>query len=267
MSGVYYVYLKVHVKGQEGNWARFQLCFPSRYDADEFYRTLQVAQLVNPSSYIEGLVRTSPQFWCYSNSNWHHLVNIQRNGLVNEFRERIITTLLNDGDGGTRGFTIIPNPVTGPDWLDGGCFFIRNRRQPDQYWFVHNNHLHTSESRRDKFCITVSKPATIRGHPQQRQPEGPLVLIREDSVTVSVVLETTASTTVTRDNKYISIENGRDCTSVLVVNHIPYVWKFGELMCRSIGVRWEDERDAYGRELPMPLLKPMTYGADEWELC
>ncbi|KAK1757048.1 hypothetical protein QBC47DRAFT_412390 [Echria macrotheca] len=250
MSGLYYVFVKYLPadKVQATNWGRLMLCFPSRYDADEFYRALQgIPQIV-------GLVRSSAQFWGHSSRGWDQIHLVQSLGLVEGFRNVISTVLLNDGLAGGRAFPLITNPV------------------PSFYWFVHDDHIHTSEDRRTKFCVELAVPTS--GAVQ--------AMIRDDEVMVSVITETTTSAAVMKDGKkYLAVVEGR-----LLLSATRYLWTFRDLVCGRIGVRWEpdpmvvdsdddsvDEEETpfhsrRAQTAPRPLLVYMAgTGGDEWELC
>jgi hypothetical protein len=76
---------------------------------------------------------------------------------------------------------MIPNPVIGPDWISGGRFFIRNRREPSLYWCVRDSTVYASTHERSKFKITVRKGA----HTVQ-----PLVMVRDDEIFIEVLKDT-----------------------------------------------------------------------------
>ncbi|KAK3356813.1 hypothetical protein B0T25DRAFT_603399 [Lasiosphaeria hispida] len=264
MSGIYYVHLKWAPK--DGNhtaaWGRYHLCFPSRYIADEFYRAIQQVKNGNDLVFPE-LVRSSPQFWCHSALTWDVPHTVQALGLVDEFRQVVSTSIINDGLGGGRSFSLILNPVTGPDWLSGGTFFIRNRRQPNLYWFLHREHVHVSDEGRTKFRVDMAKPT------RQQQDLKQLVLIREDEVYVSIVTETTTSFVVRDDKKrYLGLAPNSSAGSPRKVTPVidAHPWTFGNLLCNSVGVIWEPE-EGDGEEMRPHLAHMTEGGADEWELC
>jgi len=205
---------------------------------------------------------------------WDLIHLVQAEGLVDQFRQVISSFIVNDGIGGGRGLDPIPNPVTGPDWVSGGTFFIRNRRQPRLYWFLHTNkhssHFHASEEGRTKFKIELAK--TTR---QQRELEvrGQLVLVRDDLVKVSIVAETTTSSAVLRDKMtYLGVATTSSANGTSVRKLAPvrdeHQWTFGQFLCGSVGVIWEPETAIDGVLENTPVLTYVTKeGADEWELC
>lgn len=168
-------------------------------------------------------------------------------------------------DLGGRQVSPIPNLVNGPDWLDGGYFYIRNRRQPSLYWWVHGMHVHASEKRRTKFRIQLCEP--VHGINNQ----SPVVLVRKDKVQVEVVPETATSTSVMDSRKYLRIpdDSSPNTTSCVMLSSAPYPWTFENLVCKQIGVRWRNEtpQDSDGVGEDLLLVPTGEPGADEWELC
>lgn len=260
MSGLYYVFLKwSSANGNAGaaQWGRYMLCFPSRYDADELFREMQTLPSSNKGDIMFRLLkRHSPQFWVYDSSeSWYSIRNIQTQNQLPGFRDRFSMLLLPgfDSDG---IWPIIANPVTGPDWVSGGSFFIRNRRQNDLYWYVHDDHIHTSNSHRSKFRITKTAPGNI--------DTDPLVLIRDDDVTVQAVKETLSSCITATSSEYVSIDG--DTHRHLVIGATAGGWRFGAFLNKEIGVRWE-VYDEHGPNCHQGFLAHMEDGGgDEWEL-
>ncbi|KAK0716499.1 hypothetical protein B0T21DRAFT_454298 [Apiosordaria backusii] len=253
MSGLYYVLMKwapVDLKSGS-SYGRYMICFPSRYDADEIYREMEkVPNLVGDLS------RLSPQFWVYTGES---LVNQIVAGYFSEHKNLCSIYLLPNADD-IGGPPIIPNPVTGPDWLSDNTFFIRNRRQPNLYWFVHDTHIHTSEQRRTKFRI---KQEISTGKSRQS------VLIRKDKVTVAAVAETVGSAAVLGNGtKYVSIRKLKGKSNCLVLANTPHPWVFQDFIDGQVGVRWgteiEEEKDQGAK--PLVVFMP-DGGGDEWELC
>jgi hypothetical protein len=159
---------------------------------------------------------------------------------VDEFRERISHTLLNDGGG--RNAPLITNLAVGPDWISGGCFFIRNRRQPNLYWWVDGQDIRTSDNKRTKFRIELLEPPAVTNGKQQ-----PLVLVRKDRIKVTVPTETGE----------ICVDSD---TGSLILANTTYPWTFGDLINNNVGVRFE------GDDEPELVLTASGAG-DEWELC
>lgn len=177
----------------------------------------------------------------------------ERNQLP-EFKNTLSILLLHDR--GSREWPMIQNPVHGPDWVSGGDYFIRNRRQPELYWHVHDAHIHTSSHQRTKFHIEKVK---TRG---EREP---VVLIREDMVTIRAIPETVTSWAVANGSTYVSINSDNTQLS-LVKNEV--TWKFGELVNGKVGVRWENEGGARedSTDAKAFLVQMTSGGGDEWEL-
>jgi hypothetical protein len=173
---------------------------------------------------------------------------------------------------GTRGWPVIPNPVTGPDWVSGNSFFIRNRRQADLYWYVHNDHrIHISEHRRTKFLIR----GTEFGDEKK-------VFIRSDPITIEpvsfaekvfpwkpFVLGDLASRSATPGAEGEGANENqmfvtKELNSQLGISRSKEVWKFGDLFS-NFGVVWEGDNSI--SEKPRYSLAVYTEsGGDEWEL-
>ncbi|KAK4169611.1 hypothetical protein QBC43DRAFT_351663 [Cladorrhinum sp. PSN259] len=256
MSGLYYVFIKWLPSNTDSaaRHGRYMLCFASRYDADEFYLEL------SKSHHITGLGRSSPQFWYDTSEKWERIHEAQL-AMSRSFKQIVSSSLVNDGKDGGRGFPMVPNPVTGPDWLSGNCFFIRNRRQPSLYWTVHDDHIHAMKNERTKFRISLASSSSGAKR----------VMTRKDQVTVRVIAETTTSEFVRREGEhYVGINSGR-----LTLSKSKFDWNFENLVCSGIGVRWEPEPqvgdDASDNDSESgenePILWSMEDGADEWELC
>ncbi|KAF8243847.1 hypothetical protein K440DRAFT_663834 [Wilcoxina mikolae CBS 423.85] len=153
---------------------------------------------------------------------------------------------------------MFPNPVTGPDWESGKTFFIRNRRQPNLYWYVHGTHIHTSTERRAKFRIEKKTPGV-------REPQ---ILIRDDKITIQVVAETVTSSAV-KNTTYVLSENSE---GRLQIGTAIQEWSFGDLLNKHVGVRWEsengcEEAEEVGETAKPYLVHMLNGGGDEWELA
>ncbi|CEL00669.1 hypothetical protein ASPCAL00267 [Aspergillus calidoustus] len=262
MSGLYSVVFKWAPATYHDNeiLSRNVLCFSSRYDADEFYRQLQTLKY-NNAQFMTRLSRSSPQFWTYdSNHNGDAVYFLFKWQLMSNFKN--VVTLLNNSSYQAYMYSL-PNLVTGPDWLSGDTFFIRNRRQPNLYWWVHDTHIHTSEQRRTKFRIQKTPghdDTTIAGSCKP-------VLIRKDHVHVGVVTETVTSSAVTGGAQFVSIRDTKNKSNSLTLDNKPYLWIFGELLQQKVGVRWGDEiPEEKGQMKPLLVFMPND-GGDEWELC
>jgi hypothetical protein len=145
--------------------------------------------------------------------------------------------------------------ISGPDWLSGGTYFIRNRRQPKIYWWAHDTHIHTSEQRRTKFLVRRETETGI-----------PAVLNRPDKITVHVVAETVNSAAASKGTLFVAIR--APDSNCLHLKNTPHVWTFGNFINRDVGVRWGKEIKSEENEPEKSLLVYMTGGGgDEWELC
>jgi len=209
------------------------------------------------SPFFTALDRKSAQFWVYDSQDGDQaMLHLQQSGHLPGFQATLSTFLLNDGNGGC--CPLISNPVIGPDWVSGQTFFIRNRRQPNTYWWVHDTHIHTSEQRRTKFRIQVNEPPPCKG---------PVILVRKDAVKVAAIPETTTSGAVKSGATYIASkypENGR-----LELLKQPQLWTLEELLLTRVGVRWARDRmeDGQGASVRPELAYMPDGGSDEWELA
>ncbi|KKO96954.1 hypothetical protein THAR02_10942 [Trichoderma harzianum] len=256
MSGLYYVLVKwAPVKhSNDAILTRNILHFSSRYDADEFYREIQVLQY-NNAPYFTRLVRSSPQFWCYDSAQVQEAIHrLFLWNLVSKFKDVVSFANANQAQWNSSS-----NSVTGPDWVGGGSYFIRNRRQPNLYWWVHDTHIHTSEQRRTKFRIQQVI------HSDSGSGCCPPVLIRKDKITVDVIPETVTSGAVAGGTQFVSIRNSN--SNCLTLTNKPHDWTFEELINKQVGVRWGNEiPEEKGQARPLLVFMP-NGGGDEWELC
>jgi len=184
------------------------------------------------------------------------MLSFQAKNDLPRFKNNLSTVLLSNADGGTI-WPLIPNPVQGPDWISGGEFFIRNRRQPNLFWYIWDNHILTSESRRTKFSVKISGTSDT-------EPD-PMVMIRADKVSVRAILDTVSTDALTPHNAiYVSIaKSGR---SYLEMSVEYKEWGFGELVNKAIGVRWDHVKGFPTCEAPLLTYMP-SGGGDEWELA
>jgi hypothetical protein len=261
MSGIYHVYAKYSSGDQTRSaiYGRYLLTCNSRYDADELFRAMLDLR-INGSPFFTKLTRQSPQFWSFDGLRAHDcIMAIQKEGLVRDFMDLVSAVYLSNGDQ-TVNWSTVPNQVTGPDWVSDGTYFIRNRRQPNLYWWVHDTHIHTSEQRRTKFRIRHEIPIST---------SQPSVLIRKDKVTVAAVTETVTSASVKENGaKYVSIRKIRGKSNCLVLATTPQTWVFGDLINGQVGVRWGNEIEEEKDQSPKPLVVfAPDGGGDEWELC
>ena len=208
MSGLFYVFAKrvtgtVTAMGAGGG--RWLLIFPSRYEADEYYRVLQELRNGNNPLFTM-LRRASPQLWIWNGvvnagptviGNNHEILNLQPAEARARFeilRDVTILAYLPDANGtppsawSRQQIPTLTNIVTGSDWNSGSTFYIRNRRQPDLYWWAHGTHLHASPEQRTKFRIeAVGRPTGVS------ESE---IIIRSDTVIIEVIPQQVGTQTV-----------------------------------------------------------------------
>ncbi|KAF8253335.1 hypothetical protein K440DRAFT_657311 [Wilcoxina mikolae CBS 423.85] len=269
MSGLHYVFVKRLPRNE-----RYLLCFESRYTADELFRTLQNVK-GSDGNHIFKFKRVSSQLWSYEAGSASIAYPYIAQYIPAEYNYRYCSIYLTHETGVDSA--VVPNPIIGPDWVSGNEFFIRNRRQPDLYWYVHNDHrIHISEYRRTKFLIR----GTEFGDEKK-------VFIRSDPITIEpvsfaekvfpwkpFVLGDLASRSATPGNATPAAEGessdeGRmfvtkELNSQLGISPSKEVWKFGDLFS-NFGVVWEGEGDI--SEKPKFSLAVYTEsGGDEWEL-
>ncbi|KAA8915047.1 hypothetical protein FN846DRAFT_770585 [Sphaerosporella brunnea] len=250
-TGVYYVFLKwasTNNAVEAANNGRFMLCFNSRFDADELFRAMQGLLMANRDPLFTVLDRRSPQFWCFTSPEGYGAFwNFQNRNELPQFKNVFSAILLNDLGG--RDWPVIPNPIAGPDWVSGGEFFIRNRRQPSIYWCVYADdaHLYASDTRRTKFIVQTTA-SNLRN---------PAVMVRDDKVTIQTIPETIGNVACDCVSAYVAIGDPKG--NSLTLSNVAYEWKFGGLLNKNVGVKWESDDTA--RLMHMPLR-----GGDEWEL-
>ncbi|KAL7270026.1 hypothetical protein RUND412_007279 [Rhizina undulata] len=259
MSGIFYVWLKFTQPEDDvasATIGRHMLLLSSRYEADELFRAMQRLQL--NGNYFPLLVRKSPQFWCYNSPwGWGAIHYIQTQGrLPAQFKESLSSVVVSNMD--AFNWATIQNSITGPDWVSGGHFFIRNRRQPNIYWWVHDTHIHASEQQRSKFRVTALKIQDVRS---------PVILVRQDTITVEVIPETVTSDAVANGATYVAVQGSR--SGRLEVTGVKSEWSFESLLCKDVGVRWEKEQCFVKSSLAAApwLIHMPNGGGDEWELC
>ena len=156
---------------------------------------------------------------------------------LREFNYKFMSTFL-AVTSAARDWPVLANPTIGPDWVSGKTFYIRNRRQPNLYWYYQYQGIVISTDRRTKFRV------------KDEDYDDERVLIRKDKVTIEPVgsLGTPIGMYVTKngDGEELSVGSTR------------HVWTFSDLFY-SIGVSWHGDGNQFAISLP-------DLG-DEWELC
>lgn len=237
---IFYVYLNWYSDSNPNSagYHRQLLICESRQIADEFYRSLEVSE-TGGRKWFTVLQRSTPQLWQYDSSDgWVAVIGFLRTRANAQFARKIISVLLNDAGG--RDWPIIP-VHEGPDWVNNGTYFIRNRRQPEQYWYYSAGYLLVSTTEKTKF--------RVRGKAFAK--EDPKVLIDSDLVNVSLA-------GCAKPKVYFSKQTG---TNKLTMSTDGNDWRFGDFRtgfgsvnhCDGMMERvitWADDDDG-----------------DEWELC
>lgn len=180
--------------------------------------------------------------WNYdSDEGWDVVISILRNPAFAHFARRIMSVLLPYAGGGA-DWPVIPI-VEGPDWVSGKTYFIRNKRQPELYWYYSGGYIEVSRIQKSKFRI--DEEGAIGG------VEGgePIALIGSDIVEVSMAGQTG------KRSLYLGTEPG---SNRLVVGD-GGLWSFSSFMDGRFGsvvqgdqefVTWEEDGNG-----------------DEWEFC
>ncbi|KAK4213720.1 hypothetical protein QBC37DRAFT_400244 [Rhypophila decipiens] len=157
----------------------------------------------------------------------------------------------------------------GPDWIDGGTYFIRNRRQPKIYWGVlprgptyRNRLICATYSNKTKFKIALDREELSQA---MIETQGRLILTNTDIVTVNVVWESAPdSVALPGDESYVGLlDTHPDFRSIPKLGLVDRkcTWVFGDLLCNMVGEVYLPSVGACG-------LGKMTQGGhDEWELC
>ncbi|KAF1998463.1 hypothetical protein P154DRAFT_602891 [Amniculicola lignicola CBS 123094] len=251
---VYVVWRRLsHEQGT--NWGRFMLTFESRYVADEFYMAMATLRRSDGSPRFVTFSRAGAQLWTFdSNAEpqdpWWALMYVHLSGILKPFKERMIHTYLSDGNHSQRfDWPVIAIPAEGPDWVDGGAFFVRNKRQRTRYWFcAPDGSIHVSTTHQTKFRIrraagTSGQASTLAAGDLKQ------ILIRKDMVTVQAI----------GSLFYVSIPaSGRLAQTAALVT-----WSFGRFFA-GLGARWE--ADSAGVER-LYVVGTNEDEGDEWELC
>jgi len=232
---------------------RHILTFESRFAADELFRTLQEMRTTHNGSF-NILKRETPQFWAYDTTSGDASVairNAQQADDLLSFNKRFCSTILPNASE-FRFWPIIPNPVIGPDWVNGGTFFIRNRRQPDLYWVGRGEDILVHQYERSK--IRIQSP---------QLNDADKVLIRSDRVTLEILPHSMEEAAAGK--KYIG--KHRKLWRLMVTDE-PCEWSFGDLF-KNFGVEFKALENS---EVGMPVIwQYVTYNTagtgEEWELC
>ena len=218
----------------------YLLTFRSRWDADELFRRLQTIKTAASASRFTTLQRVNPQFWCHDTArgdSWGPLDWVKPESALREFNYKFMSAgLARVGSG--HDWPVLANPTIGPDWVSGKTFYIRNRRQPNLYWYYQYQGIVISTDRRTKFRI------------KDEDYDDERVLIRKDKVTIEPV----GSLGIPIGMYVIKNGDGEN----LRVGPTREVWTFSDLF-DSVGVTWSISGTQFATSLP-------DLG-DEWELC
>lgn len=237
---LFYVYVNI-IHGLTSS-SRILLTCESRYVADELFRKLQVTKNRNGALWFPSLARSTPQFWYFDTTTYSPDMTgsfvpvLRSDAFLPEFRSKVMTKYLGDGNDRTLEWPIIP-VTDGPDWVHNGIYCIRNKRRPNRYWTCDGGFVNVSDTKQDKFQIRgVGFTATEFK-----------VLIRSDRVQISPV--------AAYGGKMLHIGMKDE---LLIASATPGGWTFGELLggFKESGadslrqVKWATDNDG-----------------DDWELC
>ena len=199
--------------------------------------------------------------------NPHDLHRVQEvpklaSSIDRDIRHSVISCMIPNTNQTSGGVVEMVGPIVeGQDWISGRKFFIRSKRHPDVYWWVHDNHVHASPHQRTKFQIERVADA-------KENQQGELVMIRSDKVTVKV-LGVAPSTTPGGERKPAAPRYLRAaCLNTRVeVSDVEHTWEFGKLVNGDVGIYWEDgdTSGGAGQARPFVVWTPDGEG-DEWEL-
>lgn len=254
--GLYYVFMKWKRDNDTRSSisARILLTCESRYVADELFRDLQTVQRSDGRFRFTRLERKTPQFWVYDTIDdpGSVLADVLGTVLLPKFGSTVMSVLLNDGGG--RDWPIAPI-VEGPDWVNGGSYFIRNKRQPNLYWYHFNGEIHVSERQKTKFrVIAVGKPELAKD----------AVLIGSDEVEIHPIETGSPNSMIL----YVST-GGENISNKLLVSGAQKSWKLNKLR-DSFGTTWEQKGGSESIQELVTWCDPSNLensNADHWELC
>lgn len=152
-------------------------------------------------------------------------------------------------DGGGRDWSVAPT-VEGPDWVHNGTYFIRNKRQPNLYWYHFNGEINVSERQKTKFRVVRTAFETDKQ----------TVIIGSDTVEIFPIESGNAKSTI----QYVSI--GNNGSNKLLVSGVPKPWTFSDLRNR-FGTIWEQKGDSSSIQELVTWSNPENDDGDHWELC
>jgi len=212
-GNLYYVYWKWSrpadpARADSGRWL---LIFESRQKADEFYRSMAELKSSNGKKLFTILHRSTAQFWCFdttsSDAFWEPKRILEAD---DKWNFNVQLCLLNDLTG--RDWPMIHNVNDGADWINGGAFFIRNRRKEiqNQYWHWNGSIIEVCTTRRTKFIVRA-----IAMNRDEKQ-----VMIRTDKVTIEVIDDTGATNT--------HFLEPCSTNAVVVASDKRHEWNFGD---------------------------------------
>lgn len=243
---IFYVYVKWDRASNKSSAerGRYLLICESRYVADELFRGLQIAKTQDGRLRFTSLDRRTPQMWSFDSIDtypWNSISTVLcEKYFMTEFGSKVMTQILPCASGSVGNeWPIIPTSE-GPDWVDGGAYYIRNKRRPGLHWHHFRGDIYVSNTEMTKFRI-------YRVGFQEGERK---VLIRSDCVIICPV-EITPKGSIGREP-----ENNR-----LVVSETQSIWGFGDFLDRFKGSwGWKGASHQF-----------VTWTGDgcgdEWELC
>lgn len=244
---IFYVYMKWYRASDSGCSTRGRLIVAceSRYVADELFRALTTVKSRDGKIRYNFLDRKTPQFWSYDttdSSPWHAFEDVLGSALLPEFGTSVMPLLPHEGRD-SHPCLVIPI-VIGPDWVHNGSYFIRNKRQPDLYWYHLDGNIHVSRRQKTKFRISGAR----------FEKDDRTILIRSDLVEICPLEKNVLRL------QYI---NGTTNHDKLSVSGSPGGWRFGDFL-GGFGTIWEGQG-----EMAQEFVTWTSNGkdGDEWELC
>ncbi|KAF7174313.1 hypothetical protein CNMCM5623_006924 [Aspergillus felis] len=159
----YYTY--AFARNGNGLGQRYLIITDRQETADFIYRGLSQ----NEDPHFTGLERVSPQMWLWNRGRIQDLVrDINRGGVfpvvssLHQAKGKVLVQVLPKADNGA-AFPILPNNDS-VDYIGGRTFFIRNKMNPQLFWYYgeDNNFITASTRYRSGFLIQPSSgPGTV----------------------------------------------------------------------------------------------------------
>lgn len=243
---IFYLYLNWFgsLDRKFANQELYLLTCESRYVADEFFRALKGLRSSGRKRWYMLLERKTPQLWCFTpiddKRHYPFAAALARSDLL-KFRPTVMWQLLSNGESLSPHYPPIIPPLDGPDWVNNGTYFIRNKRQPKLYWYHVGSYIRVSDTRKTKFRI---RDVDLDGDDES-------VLVRSDVVEISLL------DNGTNEMFLVKSKSGR-----LMISLDPRQWGFHRFL-DGFGTMWKNEGDVEFEYV----IATDADEADEWELC